>query len=308
MSPEQANGEKLNHQSDIYSLGVLLYEIVTGFKPFTGDTNTEIFANVAKGKFPTPSKYRSDIPYKLVKIIKKCMHKSRKKRYQNATELIRDLDKFIPWHIQTNKKDLLTRFVQHFEKLEQTTTVQAHTIYTNKPFGTWIMSAAVILIFLFASYQLFKFFDKERFAQLFIKTNAQEYIVSIDGHKLGKFDSRQKGFSHISPGHHELVVEGTDNHGVFMSSFFIEPAGTLTKDIILPVRTSSVILNIASDPPDASVYLDDNIIGTTPFNDLNLRSGKHSIKITKEGYREIIISEEFKQAQNYSLNFHLKHK
>ena len=66
MSPEQANGEKINHQSDIYSLGVLFYEILTGFKPYSGDTNTEIFAKISKGKFASPMKYRSDIPLKLV--------------------------------------------------------------------------------------------------------------------------------------------------------------------------------------------------------------------------------------------------
>jgi serine/threonine-protein kinase len=92
MSPEQANGEKINHQSDIYSLGVLFYEILTGFKPYSGDTNTEIFAKISKGKFASPMKYRSDIPLKLTKVIKKCLHKNRDKRYKNATELIRDIN------------------------------------------------------------------------------------------------------------------------------------------------------------------------------------------------------------------------
>jgi len=75
MSPEQANGDRISGQSDIYSLGVLLFEMITGYKPFIGDTNTEILMNIVRGKYPSPRKYNRDLPLRLVRIVKKCITK-----------------------------------------------------------------------------------------------------------------------------------------------------------------------------------------------------------------------------------------
>jgi len=308
MSPEQANGEKINNQSDIYSLGVLFYEIVTGYKPFSGDTNSEIFANIAKGKFPSPRKYRSDLPYRLINIIKKCMKKNRDKRYQNTTELIRDMDKFISWQVQSDKNIILSKFVHHYEKLEQSTTLHAIPLYFSKSTLTWAMTAAIILLTFFAIFQMSRFFENERFSDLTVKANSSEFSVFIDNEFKGKSNSQQIQFSNILPGNHELVISGVEKYGIHISDFSINPNGNLSRNIMLPVRNTHAKLNIATEPLDANIYLDGHLIGTSPLNDIIIRSGSHDIQVLKEGYNPVLVQKKFKNDQSYSLSYELKKK
>ena len=87
MSPEQARSEGLDPRSDIFSFGVVLYEMATGKKPFTGTNVVTTLDAVLHRKPPAPSAINSDIPTQLEGIIGKAMEKDRNKRYQNAGEI-----------------------------------------------------------------------------------------------------------------------------------------------------------------------------------------------------------------------------
>lgn len=93
ISPEQARGSYSDERSDIYSLGVSLYEMVTGRVPFEGDTTVAVALQHIQGEIPSPKEIVPDIPISVEKIIYKCTQKKPERRYAKASELIVDLKK-----------------------------------------------------------------------------------------------------------------------------------------------------------------------------------------------------------------------
>lgn len=90
-SPEQARGGYSDAKSDIYSLGIVMYEMVTGRVPFDGETTVVVAVKHLQEDITSPRVYVSDIPVSLEHIILKCTEKSPDRRYPNVTELIADL-------------------------------------------------------------------------------------------------------------------------------------------------------------------------------------------------------------------------
>lgn len=91
MSPEQLRGERLDARTDLFSFGVVLYEVATGKRPFTGDTSGVTFDAILSRQPVPPAGLDPKIPQKLEEIINKCLEKDREIRCESAAELLADL-------------------------------------------------------------------------------------------------------------------------------------------------------------------------------------------------------------------------
>ena len=95
MSPEQAQGEIVDHRTDIWSLGVVLYEMITGLSPFKGDYEQAILYSILSEK-PIPiTSLRTGIPIELERIVFKAIAKKPEERFQHIDEMIVDLKKLL---------------------------------------------------------------------------------------------------------------------------------------------------------------------------------------------------------------------
>jgi len=91
MSPEQARGEEVDHRSDIFSFGVVLYEMVTGRRPFRGETVSHTMVAILEREPAPLSQYATDAPEELQRAVSKALRKDRAERYQTMGELLAEL-------------------------------------------------------------------------------------------------------------------------------------------------------------------------------------------------------------------------
>jgi serine/threonine protein kinase len=93
LSPEQCEGKTVDQRSDIYSLGVTFYEILSGKTPYEADTPVSMLMKIVKGEFPPLNEVNPNVPKPLQTVVEKMMQKDVQKRYQDMGEVINDLQK-----------------------------------------------------------------------------------------------------------------------------------------------------------------------------------------------------------------------
>ena len=105
IAPEQARGEYPDARSDLYSLGIVMYEMLTGRKPYDGDSIGEVAIKHMNAKPQPPHELAKDIPPELERITLKAMSANLSARYQNAREMLDDFDAFVQAQLKSDEAD-----------------------------------------------------------------------------------------------------------------------------------------------------------------------------------------------------------
>ncbi len=182
IAPEQIRGESPDGRSDLYSLGVVMYEMLTGKKPYTGDTVGEIAVKHMNTSAVPPSRIVPDIPPELEHITLKAMNANIYERYQSAEDMIRDLDRFAV--TQTQQEDeaeagalemppvVPVRSVSEMskEKYRRRRRRSARVSYLTGTFGVLLV---ILALFVF----LLRFFLKDYFPDKGLEERASSHMI-----------------------------------------------------------------------------------------------------------------------------------
>jgi serine/threonine protein kinase len=113
MSPEQAAGRPIDNRCDLFSLGIVLYEIITGEKPFKGETYQQVVTNIISIVPELPSKLRIDVTPSTESIIQKALTKDVDSRFQDADEIVSGLDDELNSYVIPSAKKIISGFVRN---------------------------------------------------------------------------------------------------------------------------------------------------------------------------------------------------
>jgi Serine/threonine protein kinase len=276
MSPEQAKGEKVDERTDIFSLGVLLYELISGKRPFEGNSTPESFANLIN-KEPEPLEaHVPDIPDGLKAVVSKMLEKDRPERYQSMKDVAAELRKFK----ENNSASLsfesldrpgsasVTAVLPEMTGNGRNTTAQTSAVYTAWH-RRWRIEAAIVALIAVAGggYWLWHRSNanwaRSQMAQVEAYAQSGKYFEAFD-----------------------LASEVQD----FLPD---EPAVTAVMPSI------SDTLTVSSEPAGAKVYLkryqpdangafpERQLIGSTPITKLRIPKGPQIIYLEKDGYAPV---------------------
>jgi serine/threonine protein kinase len=178
MSPEQAQGKNVDHRTDIFSLGVVMYEAITGKRPFTGDNNAEVISNLLRTDPEQVSSLRPSVPGLISRLIGRCMEKRPSDRPQSMQEVRTILDE-----------------VRSIVRAGTTTGSFAHRLYRESTsLGFWMRLAPVGLVVVLATAGWFYFsgppasspfsIDTMSIRKLSQSNNVALSVISPDGRSV----------------------------------------------------------------------------------------------------------------------------
>lgn len=141
LAPELTKGEEATHAADIYSLGILFYELLSGNVPFNGDTPVKVAMSHINDTLPSLSKIDSTIPVQIEMIVEKACAKNKEERYSNAEQLQYDLENYL--NIRVDKKEKKAITSNKFSSLD------------NKKFTIITSCIALFIIIIYSSIMIF---------------------------------------------------------------------------------------------------------------------------------------------------------
>ena len=215
MSPEQARGQTVDARSDIFNFGAVIYEMVAGQKPFSGETPSDTFAAILKTEPPPLIRIAPNTPAELVRIVTKALQKDREQRYQSVKDLLLDL--------KSLKEEL-----DFHAKLNRSQTDEIHTAVSTAihdpgvelkryKIGVFISIALLAVLIAAGSFALYKFLNtsgsQTTQAPKILKETQVTFSTGLDGFPSLSPDGKSVAYSSDQSGNFEIYVKQLSSGG-----------------------------------------------------------------------------------------------
>ena len=278
MSPEQISRKELDHRSDIFSVGVVLYELLTGKKPFPGESEAAVIYGIVNSTPPPLVNYNKDCPEKAQNIIDKALEKDVTNRYQTLDDLRADL--IILRDELTEPTEFETELVEidTGEKKKSVRLTLSLTVIVGLFFLAYFVIPAIVNK-ITSDGNMSSLVEPE-LSVISVLTKPPGADILVDGESIGSspIEDYQVDEEKIN-----LKIR-QDNYLTIDTSFTVTPEEKL--DIFFQL-TPTAILSIAVNPSDAIIILDGDMINPQSFANLQIAAGDHSINVSRQGYQTI---------------------
>ncbi len=291
MSPEQILRHEADHQSDIFSFGVVLYEMLAGQLPFRGEYEATIIYAILNELPPPITQCRPGVPERLQNIVGKALAKDRNSRYQHIDDLLADL---------MRQKETDTKASPAIGRIEPATP-SPEKRRSHRRLG------AIAALALLAVVLVWRVLHKEHEPIAMIKTTLSistlpdSATVLLEDKAVGVTPIR--GFA-VTAGELSLRLEKA-GYFALDTSLVIEPDQASTFSFVLKKIPSAFVvmqdeqktpvaepltawggLYVTSQPAEAFVLLDSLNVGATPYKNPKVKAGRHRILLHKNGYED----------------------
>ncbi len=260
ISPEQARGEKAGSRSDIYSLGIVIYEMLTGKVPFDSGNPVEVARLHVSEPLPPLRKWNEKIPPGIEAVVSKCLEKNPEKRYQTPEELVREWEKL-------NETSRVTRISRGRDTIIRKKESIRRRVSKKQIAIPAICLVLVILVFLILS----------RGSSLNIRSEPSKVSIYVDGKYCGETPVSVRN---LRGGEH-VVLGKKKGFKDFHQEVMVGMGGlSLQLNLIREIG----LVRILTIPEGAQVYVGDELKGRTPLLLKNLPVGEYRVKLMMDDY------------------------